>query len=131
MDKPFEQTSTRQPFFRLVQIEVGLWMTYPPKIKQIQLGESSLLIKKNNKKKQIEYLKLLCLSCFHTRQIVYPDNYPSFRVKQPMSSTTLHKRTTHYNYPYLLPELIKGLTSDKKLLINFSKDDFGKVNGGH
>lgn len=46
MDKPFEQTSTRQPFFRLVQIEVGLWMTYLPKIKQIQQGESSLSIKK-------------------------------------------------------------------------------------
>lgn len=100
-------------------------MTYLPKIKQIHLEESSLPIKNN---KQLEYLKLFCSSYFHTRQLVYPDNFPSFR------ETTANEQ--YYtgellNYPYLLPELVKGLTSDKKLLMNFSKDDFGKVNGGH
>ena len=62
-------------------------MTYPPKIKQIQLGESSLSIKKQTNK-QLAYLKLLCLSCFHTRQLVYPDNFPSFRVRG-----CLHEKT--------------------------------------
>ena len=84
--------------------------------------ENPLYQSKNNNK------QLACLSCFHTRQLVYPDNFLSFRVT---TANEQYYTGELLNYPYLLPELIKGLTSDKKLLINFSKNDFGKVNGGH